>query len=268
MSLALSAKLRKFRRKSLVGQTVVTLLGLELLFMSSFISLPLPTATRSNLGNYFHNRAIVVLSHLPDPWREELTDRYPNLAEPRKNVSYSLYCPQCPVAIFAGYMLGPLLGLIAACMFFALGMVGPLVGLYLFAGGGGLGYYGQPGCGYLIGMVAASWVAGRLTAPDRTSIRQLLAIVAGLAAVHVIGLTYLTALSALRGVLPVAGTEPDWHDWIVEQVRNLSMYPLPYDALFSLILVGLGFPFRWLVNTLIAPDIALKAKAQPRLEDI
>jgi biotin transporter BioY len=266
--LALPTKIRKFRRKSLVGQIVVTLLGLELLFMSSFISLPLPTATRSNLINYLHNREIVVLSHLPDSWREELIDKYPNLAEPKKDVGYSLYSPQCPVAVFAGYMLGPLLGLIAASMYFVLGMVGPFFGLYLFASGGGPFYYGQPGCGYLLGMVAASWVAGRVTAPDRTSVRQLLAIVAGLAAVHVTGLTYLTVLSALRGALPVAGTEPDWHDWIVEQVRNLSVYPLPYDALFSLLLVGLGFPFRWLANTLTAPDIALKAKPQPRLEDI
>jgi hypothetical protein len=49
----------------------------------------------------------------------------------------------------------------------------------------------------------------------------------------------------------------------------LSWYTLPYDFICSLILIGLGFPFRWLVNVLVAPDIAVSNKglSEPVLRD-
>ncbi len=268
MRLAVAERIRHVRRKSLIGQIVVTLIGAQLLFVSSFISLQLPIATGTNLTNYLHNQTIAVVSRLPAVTAAELIARYPDLAEPEREVRFNLYVPQCPAAVFAGYILGWQLGLIASSLFLVVGLVGSWMGLYLFAAGGGPGYYSQPGFGYLVGMVVASWIAGKLTSGKRTSLRQALAIAAGVASVHLLGLTYLIVTYAAQGMLETARPQPDWHAWIFEQARNLSWYALPYDALFSTLLVALGFPFRWLVNTLTAPDIALKAKCQPRLEDI
>lgn len=268
MRLAVAERIRHVRRKSLIGQIVVTLIGTQLLFVSSFISLPLPTATANNLSNYFHNQCIAVVSQLPAMARVQLLTRYPDLAEGERDVRFSLYVPQCPAAVFTGYILGWQLGLIASSLFLVAGLAASWMGIFLFASGGGPGYCAQPGFGYLLGMVLACWVAGKLTSGDRTSLRQVLAIAGGVASVHLLGLTYLIVAYAAQGVLETARPQPDWHAWIFEQARNLSWYALPYDAFFSTLLVALGFPFRWLVNTLTAPDIALKAKSQPRLEDI
>jgi biotin transporter BioY len=268
LRLAVAEKIRHVRRKSLVGQAVVTLIGLQLLFLSTFVCLPVPIATGNNISNYLHNQAIFVVAELPAVIRVQLFERYPDLTQPERDVRFSLYVPQCPAAVFTGYILGWQLGLIASSLYLILGLAGSWAGLYLFAAGGGPGYYAQSGFGYLVGMVVASWVAGRLTSGPRTSVRQALAIVAGVASVHALGLTYLMLTYAAQGMLATAKSQPDWHAWIFEQARNLSWYALPYDALFSTLLVALGFPSRWLVLTLVAPDIAVKAKVQPRLEDI
>ena len=268
MRLAVAEKIRHVRRKSLIGQIVVTLIGAQLLFVSTFICLPVPIAAGNNLSDYLHNEAISVVAHLPAVIRVQLLDRYADLAQPERDVRFSLYVPQCPAAVFAGYILGCQLGLIASSLYLILGLAGSWAGLYLFAAGGGPGYYAQSGFGYLVGMVVASWVVGRLTAGPRTSLRQALAILGGVASVHALGLTYLILAYAAQRMLEMAKPQPDWYAWIFEQARNLSWYALPYDLLFSTLLVALGFPFRWLVNTLVAPDIAPKAKTPPRLEEI
>jgi hypothetical protein len=77
---------------------------------------------------------------------------------------------------------------------------------------------------------------------------------------HLFGLIYLVGSSL--GVLLFEGEAAylTWQPWLAESIRNYSWYALPYDALFGLALIGIGFPFRWLTSVLTAPDIAMKSR--------
>jgi biotin transporter BioY len=267
MRLSFIPKFDAFKRKSIVGQLVVSIIGVQLLFFGSFVALSLPTATQRNLACFMHNQELAVLSVLPYKWQQSALERLPALGAPAQPVRFSLYVPIVPLTIFLGYCLGATLGLLAAATYFILGLLAPFAGIYPFASGGGLDYWSQPGFGYLLGCVAAAWCAGLATAKRPTSFRQSLAIASGLAAAHAVGLIYLFGSCLIS--LFVEGTPrfPQWRPWVLEEARNLSWYTLPYDLIFSFAAIGLGFPFRWLVDTLTAPDIAAKARNQQRIED-
>lgn len=267
MTLKLADQVVQLKRKSFIGQAVVLLLGLELLFFSAFVSFSLPTATGSNLSNWVHDQVIVLVPLLPNRYQEKLFEKWPDLTEPPREVRYSLYCPQVPAALLAGYVLGPLLGAAAAFAYLLLGLIGPWLGVFAFAAGGGVGYYTQPGFGYLLGLIAAAWCVGYISYGRRSSLSQLLAAAAGLLTVHICGLVYLIGSCFLSNFSDSVHLVPSWQQWLLEEVRNLSWYQLPYDALFTIMLIALGFPARWLSKVLTAPDIAVRPKGQPRLEE-
>ncbi|HEY9786222.1 MAG TPA: biotin transporter BioY [Candidatus Obscuribacterales bacterium] len=246
---------RRKSRKSVVGQVVLVLLGLELMFMAAFSTFQLPIGTGHNLLNYAHLETRTLIAQLPERFKNPIVTRFPEINATPGNVRYGSYTAQAPLAIFIGYVLGLPLAPIAAALFLFLGLAGPLVHVHPFASGGGLGYYLEPGFGYLLGMIAATWVVGLITANKRTSLSQLLAVMTGLATVHLTGLLYLIGTCLVFGLFDGLGMMPSWHAWIFEEARNLSWYPLPYDFLFGLLAVGAGFPFRWLANMLTAPDI-------------
>lgn len=263
MQLTLVGKIQSLKRNSRVGQVIVILLIAELLFLGCFASIPLPVATQGNIVHAVSNQVERVIEILPSRWQEKLA---PTSASDflQKPVRIYQYFPQAPLVIFAGYVLGPILAPVACAIFLLIGFSGPLLGFNMFSDGGP--YFLQPGFGYLIGMLIASWACGYLTCKSRTSFRQCLAVLAGLAAIHITGLIYLFGLSLLNAF----GEAPHlvWKQWVFEEARNLSWYPLPYDLLFATILVGIGFPFRWLVDTLCAPDIAFRGKSQPNIDEI
>lgn len=263
---------QRIKRKSLAGQCVLLVLGLQILFVSSFVTVELPTATEHNLINFGRQQAQQLISLLPPTVQEKVYKTVPDLALPLKKLRYDTYAPQAPVAIFIGYVLGYPIATIAAALFLLAGIVGPFFGIYLFASGGGADYYTQPGFGYLIGMVVATLLVGKITQHEtRTSARQVAALVCGIVSLHLIGLVYVLGCSLIFGMVE-ATTGPDWLPWVFEQARNLSWYPLPYDAIFGLALIGLGFPIRYMVGVLTAPDIGLKSqadiKAQQRMEEL
>ncbi|HEY9679268.1 MAG TPA: biotin transporter BioY [Drouetiella sp.] len=266
------ARLPRTRRKSVVGQGVLVLLGLQVFFFSSFFALDLPTATGQNLDRWAHIQAKQTIDAIPEKWMVQITKyvNIPDIPQPTKAVRWSLYSPQAPVAVFLGYILGWPIATVAAGLFIIVGLIGPYFGLNPFASGGGLDYYSQPGFGYLLGILAATFVVAKITGNKRTSIRQVGAIVAGLVTVHAIGLGYLMGAALVCSMLE--GVRPDWLPWVFEQARNLSWVSLPYDAVFALALVGLGFPFRYLVEMLTAPDIGLKTEndrvAAKRIEEL
>lgn len=268
MGLAIAEKRDKPRRKSVVGQIVLVIVGSQLLFFGSFIALRVPVATGKNIEAFFHNQELAAASMLPPVWQQRAIERIPALTEPARPVRYDLYVPVIPLSIFAGYTLGATLGMMAAALYLLVGFTAPLTGIFPLAAGGGLDYFQQPGFGYLVGMVAAAWCAGRLTSRRRTSFRQALAVLGGLAAAHVIGLAYLLGCCLVSMSLGGTPRFPQWRPWVLEEARNLSWYPLPYDLLFSMLAVGIGFPFRWLVKTLTAPDIAARGQSQQRIEDL
>jgi biotin transporter BioY len=258
----------------LAGQLVLGLLGLQVFFFSSFVGIDLPTATQRNLVRYYRTQANELLQdvriYTPEKYLVKFERYLPTVPQPDGPVRYTLYAPQAPIAIFLGYVLGWPIATIAAGLFLAIGIIGPVFGINPFAAGGGADYYQQPGFGYLIGMLVATYVVAKITAEKRTSLRQIAALAAGIVSLHLTGLTYLIGSALLCAVVDVS--RPEWLGWVFDQARNMSWYPLPYDALFALILMGAAFPLRYLVALLTAPDIALKTKndiiAQRQIEEL
>jgi biotin transporter BioY len=258
---------RRAVRKSFVGQGILILLGIELLFIATFTSLELPIATGKNLQAAVQKEALEIRSAVPAKYKEKVDKYVPGVIPPSQDVRYSIYSPQAPMAIFAGYTFGWPLATIACASFVVLGLLGPIFNVHPFAGGGGLNYYLEPGFGYLLGMIVATWAVGYITRNKRTSLNQILALLAGLASVHVVGLAYLLGTCVVLAVVEGGAVQPGWQQWLFQEFRNLSWYQLPYDALFGLLAVGAGFPLRWLSGRLTAPDIGAR-KDNSKLKEL
>ncbi len=249
------------RRRSKVGQLVLLCLAVELLFFASFSSLKLPTATGGNMANFGKFAAQQAVSLASPKVQEKILTVVPALKEPAAEVRYGPYVPLAPLAVLLGYAMGIPLGLVACGTFVVLGLIGDVTGILPFAGGGGVDYWSQPTFGYLLGLLTASWFAGRVTLTLNSHWRRLAAAAGGLAIVHVSGLLYLFARYLLILLFEGDKAAVIWQPWLWEQVRNLSGYALPYDIFFTLALIGIGSPIRWLVDTLTSPDIALRPKS-------
>lgn len=260
MQWAVSGNIRRLKRKSAIGQAVLLILGVELLLFASFTCLQLPVPTQRNLERFATTSTQRAIECFPARWQDEISHRAPSLMAPVAAVRYNGYVPIVPVAIFIGYTLGVPLGISATAAFLLLGIIGPVLGVLPLASGGGLEYWRQPTFGYLLGIIGASWFAGRITTTTNNSLRQVAAVAGGLIITHAVGLLYLFGASLGLLLFQGDGAYLKWQPWLFESVRNLSWYTLPYDGLFSIGLIGIGFPFRWLVATLTAPDIAMRPK--------
>lgn len=87
----------------------------------------------------------------------------------------------------AGVLLGARYGALSQGVYVLLG----LVGLPIFTMGGGVGYLLQPTFGFLLGLIPAAWVIGRLAEGKRGFWRLLLAALAGLAILYLVGIPYM-----------------------------------------------------------------------------
>ncbi len=249
---------RRHVRKSIIGQVILILLGIELLFAATFTSLEMPVPTGKNIAASIEKEVAFAQASIPNRVKEKIGQYLPPVRVPTAEIRYSIYTPQTPVAIFVGYTLGWPIATIACATFLVMGLLGPMFNFHPFAGGGGINYYLEPGFGYLLGMIAATWAVGYITRNSRTSLNQALAVVAGLAAVHVVGLAYLLGTCVVLAVIEGNGVQPGWQQWLFQEFRNLSWYQLPYDALFGVLAVGAGFPLRWLSGRLTAPDVGTR----------
>ena len=79
----------------------------------------------------------------------------------------------------AGCLLGSGCGALSQLIYVALG----LLGLPVFTAGGGFSYVLHPTFGFLLGLIPAAWVIGRLARSTRSFWRIALAALAGLATV-------------------------------------------------------------------------------------
>ncbi len=257
------SNISRLKRKSIVAQSILILLGMEILFLAGFTAFDFPTATARNLRIYMTAKPYPLYSRLPQTIRDGWEAHAPYLVPVDEKrlpaIRYSLYVPQAPAAIFIGYVLGWPMALIAAGLYLLLGLLGPLVNLYPFAAGAGINYYLQPGFGYLLGTVAAAALVGWLSRGERKSTRQLLSLFVGLLFIHGIGLTYLLGICLVGAVNEATGELLSWSGWLFEEARNLSWYALPYDLIFSFFAIGIAFPARWLIGILTAPDIGLNS---------
>jgi biotin transporter BioY len=254
-------RVHRIKRNSIVAQLILVALGVELFIFASFTAFDLPTATAHNLNGFLIERIQILVSHCPPTLQERLLNACPRLAEPVRDTRYATYVPEAPIAIFVGYVLGWPLGAIAATIFVLIGLLGPYFTFHTLAAGGGPDYYLQASFGYLIGIVLCTSVVGLLLSERRTSVSQALSLALGLFSLHFVGLVYMLGLCLFFAVFDESRVSPAWAPWLFEQARNLTWYSLPYDVLLGLIFIGLGYPFRWLTATLVAPDIGFKSKS-------
>ncbi len=103
---------------------------------------------------------------------------------------YSSITLQFFFTALAGVLLGAKYGALSQLVYVALG----LAGLPIFTLGGGLGYFLYPTCGFLLGLVPAAWVVGKLAGDGRSIKRIVPAALAGLAVLYAVGLPYMAAI--------------------------------------------------------------------------
>lgn len=94
------------------------------------------------------------------------------------------------VTAMAGALLGAKWGAVSQGVYVALG----LLGLPIFTMGGGFGYVLQPTFGFVLALIPAAWVIGRVTGEHTTPRRMVVACLAGLGVVYAIGLPYMALI--------------------------------------------------------------------------
>ena len=128
----------------------------------------------------------------------------------------------------AGILLGAGYGALSQLVYVLIG----LVGVPIFALGGGFSYVLHPTFGFLLGLIPAAWVIGRLARSTRSFWRIALA---GLAVLYAVGLPYMAMI--LNGYM---GKGMD-----LSAILWAGMLPfLPGDALKILVTALLTPPIR------------------------
>lgn len=146
-------------------------------------------------------------------------------------LNYRYYLPQIPAILFIGAFLGNRVGMFTVIVYFLIG----IIGFPIFAAGGGLFYYLQPGFGYILGYFLAVFAVGHILAGKITDFSLFRATIVGVLAVHLVGIIYLTLLLTLQ------------HNsifYILGWIYDLSAKPLPYDLIFGFSAVCLARPAR------------------------
>lgn len=127
----------------------------------------------------------------------------------------------------AGCLLGSGCGALSQLIYVVLG----LLGLPIFTAGGGFSYVLHPTFGFLLGLIPAAWVIGRLTRSTRSFWRIALAALAGLAVLYAVRLPYMAMI--LNGYMGLSA------------ILWAGMLPfLPGDALKILVTAMLTPPIR------------------------
>ena len=105
-------------------------------------------------------------------------------------LGYSSITLQTFFTAMAGCVLGPWYGALSQLVYVALG----LVGLPIFTQGGGIGYLMQPTCGFLIGLIPAAWVIGRIAGRKPEPKQIVPACLLGYGVLYAIGVPYVALI--------------------------------------------------------------------------
>lgn len=105
-------------------------------------------------------------------------------------LGYSSITLQTFFTAMAGCVLGPWYGALSQLVYVALG----LVGLPIFTQGGGIGYLMQPTCGFLIGLIPAAWVIGRIAGSKPEPKQIVPACLLGYGVLYAIGVPYMALI--------------------------------------------------------------------------
>ena len=106
-------------------------------------------------------------------------------------LGYSSITLQTFFTAMAGCVLGPWYGALSQLVYVALG----LVGLPIFTQGGGIGYLVQPTCGFLIGLIPAAWVIGRIAGRKPEPKQIVPACLLGYGVLYAIGVPYMALIA-------------------------------------------------------------------------
>lgn len=90
----------------------------------------------------------------------------------------------------AGILLGAKYGALSQLVYVVLG----LIGIPIFTAGGGLGYLLQPTFGFLLGLIPAAWLIGKLSEKHTASWQLALICTAGLSVLYIVGLPYMALI--------------------------------------------------------------------------
>lgn len=102
---------------------------------------------------------------------------------------------QATVCILSGLLLGRKYGTISVGIYIAAG----LIGLPVFTEGGGIWYVLNPTFGYIIGFLAAAFIAGCIAdrSKDPSYLKMILAAVAATAVIYIFGIIYFCIVKIL-----------------------------------------------------------------------
>ena len=153
----------------------------------------------------------------------------------RDDFIYSFYViPQIPILMLVCSSLGKKLSTIAVMGYLILGFMG----LPIFALGGGLSYFTEYGCGYLLAYLPAVIVAGSFLNRKYSFLNMILASLCGVLIIHCFGILYMLLLALLKheGIVFISG-------WVGAQ----SGMKIIYDIVFSFVFILIGK----YINTLI-----------------
>ncbi|MDD2630668.1 MAG: biotin transporter BioY [Limnochordia bacterium] len=129
------------------------------------------------------------------------------------------------VAIFAGTVLGKKLGSVSMFLYILLG----LIGLPVFAAPpfGGIAYVLNPTFGFLLGFVLAAYTAGLILEKfGRTYVNYLVASIAGILVIYLIGIPYLALILHFYMGQAIS----------LNQVLKIGFYPfIPLDLIKAVI---------------------------------
>jgi biotin transport system substrate-specific component len=103
---------------------------------------------------------------------------------------YSAITLQFFFTALSGIVLGPKYGALSQGVYVALG----LLGLPIFVSGGGISYLFAPTCGFLLGLIPAAWVTGKIAFGSTSSRRIVSACLAGLLVLYAVGLPYMAGI--------------------------------------------------------------------------
>ena len=150
-------------------------------------------------------------------------DLFSNKALTREDFLYTFsIIPQVPAVLFIVGLLGRRLGITSILIYI-------LCGLFLFpvfALGGGVQYFTEFGFGYILAYIAAAVFAGSILESGFSFKNILKAALVGVLTIHVIGITYMLFIVAIKheGWAFIKG-------WILAQ----SILKIAYDYVLSLV---------------------------------
>ena len=135
------------------------------------------------------------------------------------------YIPQIPIVLFIAALLGEFWGLVAVLIYIIMGLSPwyPIFGL-----GGGLSYVFQYNFGYIFAYIFAIFFTTKQLKNSTTILNTLLAVLYGVAVIHIIGIFYMTIIALLR------------HDslhFISNMIYFQSFAKILYDIVFGFLAV-------------------------------